>query len=550
MKASAIFLCAMILCSVTAYPQSSDFRTGKGLETMYSVLRELNASYVDSIDNEKLINIGIDAMLESLDPYTEFIRSEDDGELQMLVSKTYGGIGSIIRKVDSTGVMITSPYENSAAANAGLEPGDVILSIDGEKTAGLTVSQCSEKMRGIPGTDVRFRVRKGRSGEEKEITVTRERIRIPDIACCTMFRDSIGYIKVSGFAQGCAADFRRSLERLEASGRMKALVVDLRGNGGGAIEEAVGIVSCFVPYGTKVVESRGRDMATSGTYFTAESPVDTEIPLAVMINSVSASASEIVAGALQDMDRAVVGGVKSFGKGLVQTLREDLYGNRLKFTTAKYYIPSGRCVQAIDYASRDKEGSPVHIADSLRKEFRTAGGRIVRDGGGIEPDVEAKESYLSRVAASLVLNDIVGGYAVEYYLRNPEIDTPETFTLGEDDYMEFVEYACGKDFDFRTAAAVEVDLLKEALKNENLDKDFEEEVKYLEEKFILDKREVLLLQKEEISRLLEQEIVSKYYYEDGRVRSFLRHDGQLHEILDLIYERGSENILRPDTAVR
>lgn len=525
----AVLLNAAVLCA-----QSSDFRTGKGMDTYYKVLRELNALYVDTVDNEKLINASMRYMLSTLDPYTEFIDEESSENIDMLITGAYGGIGSIIKKVDSLGVVITAPYENSAAVKYGLEPGDAIIEINGESVKNLKASECTERMKGVPGTEVVFKVVKRRTGDTVDVAVVRERIRIPDVTYSGIIRDSIGYIKISAFTQGGAADVRKAFEALEKSGRMKRLVLDLRGNGGGSMDEAVGIVSLFVPYGTKVVEQRGRISVNNRIYTTSEAPVDTLIPVMVMVNSGSASASEIVAGSLQDLDRAVVAGTRSFGKGLVQTIRDVGYGNTIKLTTAKYYIPSGRCVQAIDYSNRNEDGSVGTIPDSLKHAFTTKNGRTVYDGGGIDPDLKVDAYYYSRVAASLIFNDIIGDYAISYYAAHDSIAPASVFSLSDSEYAEFVDYAESREFDCRTAAAFEIDELKKALEEENLESRFAEQIEWLEKTFNLGKREVLELKKEEIKGILEDEIVSKYYFTSGEVESFLKRDKQLSEALDKV----------------
>lgn len=531
-KYNAAFFLLMLATAVSAYGQSSNFRTGKGLDTYYHVLREVKGNYVDSVDVEDLIDKSMQYMLASLDPYTEFISEEDNEGMELMITGSYGGIGSVIKKVDSMGVVLTGPYEDSPATKAGILPGDVIISIDGESVKVLSAAECSKRMKGVPGTEVEFRLWRRKAGDTVDLSVVRERIKISDVAYSGIIRDSVGYIKITAFTQGGAKDVKRSFEELKATGKMKELVLDLRSNGGGSIDEAVGIVSMFVPYGTEVVSAIGRDSSVNRVYRTEESPVDTLVPIMVLVNSGSASASEIVAGALQDMDRALVAGTRSFGKGLVQAIKDVGYGSKVKLTIAKYYIPSGRCVQAIDYSHRNPDGSVGSIPDSLKKQFLTKSGRPVYDGGGIEPDIKAEGQYYSRVAASLILNDIVGDYAIDYFIKHDTIAQPELFSLSDEEYSDFVDYACARDFDCRTAAAVELDKLEKALKDEMLYDVFENDMASLRSKFDPGKEEVLNLQKDEIKGIIEDEIIGKYYFMEGEIVSFLKKDRQLYEALD------------------
>ena len=363
---------AVLLVSITAGAQSKDFKTAQAIEIQYNILNELKARFVDSIDTQKLINTGINAMLESLDPYTEYIPAENDEELELMTTATYGGIGSLIKKVDSIGVVISQPYLGSPAVKFGLEPGDVILKINGEDVAPLTADQCSSKMKGQPGTEVVFTVRKARGGEVKEYKIIRERIHIPDISFSGIIDKKytgdkkIGYIKLDGFTANGSKDVKAALISLKNNGAER-IILDLRGNGGGLMDEAIKIVSLFVPKGTMVVSQKGRAASDNIEYKTVDEPVDTLIPLTVMVNSGSASSSEIVAGAIQDLDRGMIIGTRTFGKGLVQAMRPVGYDGTVKLTIAKYYTPSGRCVQAIDYSNRNSDGSVGTVPDSLKK---------------------------------------------------------------------------------------------------------------------------------------------------------------------------------------
>ena len=529
-----IFTAAITFAGNNIFAQSANFKTGKSLEVQYNILRELNAGFVDTIDTEKLINKGISAMLGSLDPYTEYIPDENEEDLEMMRTASYGGIGAVIRKVDSIGVLISQPYLGSPAVKYGLEPGDFILAIDGQSVLPLPVDKCSERMKGQPGTQVKFLVKKGRTGETQEIVVTRERVHIPDVSYSGVLRDSIGYIRHDAFTEGGSRDFRRAFEGLQEKG-IKHLLIDLRSNGGGIVDEAVNILSLFLPKGTSVVSAKGRSPQSVFDMKTPQEPLDTLIPITVLVNSGSASASEIIAGAIQDLDRGMIAGTRTYGKGLVQGFRPVGYNGSLKFTTAKYYTPSGRCVQAIDYSNRNSDGSVGAVPDSLKKAFKTLKkGRTVYDGGGIAPDTLIKAEVYSRPAYSLVANDIFGEYAIEYYKKHPAIAPAAEFALTDAEYEEFVAFASKKEFDSRSAAQAQLDQMIKSAKNEDLYEPYKEAFDALEKSLKISKEEMLRVKKAEFKPLLEEEIVYKYYYTPGRVESIIRNDKQLHKTLEVI----------------
>lgn len=532
---------AVLLVSITAGAQSKDFKTAQAIEIQYNILNELKARFVDSIDTQKLINTGINAMLESLDPYTEYIPAENDEELELMTTATYGGIGSLIKKVDSVGVVISQPYLGSPAVKFGLEPGDVILKINGEDVAPLTADQCSSKMKGQPGTEVVFTVRKARGGEVKEYKIIRERIHIPDISFSGIIDKKytgdkkIGYIKLDGFTANGSKDVKAALISLKNNGAER-IILDLRGNGGGLMDEAIKIVSLFVPKGTMVVSQKGRAASDNIEYKTIDEPVDTLIPLTVMVNSGSASSSEIVAGAIQDLDRGMIIGTRTFGKGLVQAMRPVGYDGTVKLTIAKYYTPSGRCVQAIDYSNRNSDGSVGTVPDSLKKAFLTKNGRTVYDGGGITPDSVITLPAYSRTALSLVMNDIINDYALKYYAANSSIAPAGEFELTDTEYNEFVKYAASRDFDSRSAAQVELERMVKSAKNEDLYEMNKAEFEALSKKIDLPKEQLLQIKKEEIKPLIEEEIAQKFYFSPGRIESIIRNDSQLHKAIGISSE--------------
>ena len=537
MKSTRYFLAALaaLTISVTASAQSKSFSLGKWVELHNAILKELNRSYVDSLEVGRIEREGVDAMLEALDPYTVYVPEEEQEDFRMMLSNTYGGIGAVIYKPDVNGnVQINEPYAGSPAAKAGLRCGDEIEAIDGETTHGLTSQQSSDKMRGKPGTTVVFRVKKLRggptwkAGDVIEVPVTRERIALPSIEYVDMLNDRDGYILMTKFTEGVGQGIRDAYNTLKKKG-MKRLVLDLRSNGGGLMNEAVNIVSLFVPKGSVVVTSKGRVAGAEQVYKTTTDPIDLEIPIVVLVDSGSASASEIVSGALQDLDRATIIGTRTYGKGLVQSIRPLPYDGQLKVTTAKYYTPSGRCVQAIDYSHRNEDGSVGHIPDSLTHEFKTLHGRTVRDGGGITPDFEVKGRKYSRLTYSIVLNGIVDQYSMKYVREHEALPSVEDFHF--DAYDDFVAFAKDKEFDYRSSARALFDEMKKVLAEDGLSETMTGELAALEKSLDMDKETFLRLKKDEIVPFIEEEIAVRYWFQEAGIKVRLRTDDQLKEAL-------------------
>ena len=521
---------AALLC-IAAYGQSRTFETGKWIDIHNALLKALSASYVDSLPLSRIEMKGIEAMLGDLDPYTEFVPEEEQEDFQMMINKTYGGVGAIIFKPEKDGnVIINEPYSGAPVTKAGIVAGDEIMEIDGVSVKGLDSKQCSDRMKGKPGTVVKFKIKKVRSGEIKDVEVTRERIHLPDVEYAGMLEDgTTGYMLQSGFTEGVSDAVRSGFLKLREQG-MKKFVLDLRGNGGGIMQEAVKIVSLFVPKGSVVVSSKGNNEKEM-VYRTVGEPVDTEMPIVILVDSGSASSSEIVAGAMQDLDRATILGRRTFGKGLVQSIRPLPYNGQLKVTTAKYYTPSGRCVQVMDYSRRNEDGSVGAIPDSLTKGFKTLHGRTVRDGGGITPDDTLKVKRYSRLTYSLVLNAVTEQYALEYVRSHESIPAPEDFRLSDKEYEDFVAFAENKEFDYRSSAQAYFDLMKKELAEDGLDESMKPQIEALENAIKMDKRTFLNLKKDEIVPFLEEEIVIRYYYQQAGVKVRLRYDDQLREAL-------------------
>ncbi len=534
MKRIVLFFTAIAVFSLGANAQSKDFSLGKWVEVNNAILKELNRSYVDSLQVGRIERAGINAMLEALDPYTLYIPEEEQEDFQMMLNSAYGGVGAIIYKPDVQGnVVINEPYEGSPAALAGLRCGDEVVAIDGQAAAGLTSAECSEKMRGKPGTTVVLTVKKLRAGESwkagdvLEVPVVRKRIVLPSMEYAGMLNEADGYIYLSKFTEGVGQEIRDAYKELKTKG-MKRLVLDLRGNGGGIMGEAVNIVSLFIPKGSVVVSAKGK-AATEQVYKTTTDPVDTEIPIVVLVDNASASASEIVSGALQDYDRATIIGTRTYGKGLVQSIRPLPYDGQLKLTTAKYYTPSGRCVQAIDYSHRNEDGSVGHIPDSLTHAFTTAHGRTVRDGGGITPDFIVKPHKYSRLTYSLVYSGVIEQYALDYVRAHETIPALEDFHFT--DYEEFIAFAKDKEFDYRSSARALFDEMKKSLEEDGLTEALSGELNALQKSLEMDKETFLRLKKEEIVPFIEEEIAVRYYFQQAGIRVRLRYDDQLHEAL-------------------
>ena len=486
----------LLAAGITLNAQSKDFKLGQWTEIQNSIVKELNRSYVDTLPVDKIFRAGIDAMLEQLDPYTVYIPEEENEDLQMMLSKTYGGIGAIIHKKKDENVVINEPYFGSPAYKNGLQCGDEILEIDGLPTKGLETKESSDRMKGKPGTTVVFKVKKVRTGDTLDLPIVRERIHLPDIEYAGMLDDTTGYILQSGFTEGVAQQIKDKVLALKSQG-MKRMVLDLRGNGGGLMSEAVNIISLFVPKGSLAVSSKGLTEDTKREYKTQTEPIDTETPMIVMIDGGSASASEIVSGGLQDLGRARVMGKTSYGKGLVQSIRPLPYNGQMKVTTAKYYTPSGRCVQGI----------------------------------GVTPDVEVDVPTYSRLVYSLVLGGVIDQYVMEFAREHDSIAPVNEYHFSDDDFEDFIEFAKTQEFDYRSGAKATFDRMKEELKEDGLADVMSPELNALEKALEMDKERFIRLKKDEIIPFIEEEIATRYWFQEAGVKIRLRYDKQLEEAL-------------------
>jgi len=452
-----------------------------------------------------------------MDPYTEFIPEEENESIEIMTTGSYGGVGALIKKRPGEGVLVSEPYAGSPAVKAGLVAGDIILAIDGRPVADLSADTCSSLMKGIPGTEVEFMVKKLKGGDTLSMKVVRDKVHISDVGLACMLQDSIAYIRMTGFTQGGASDVRKALGEMKEKHPVKGIVLDLRGNGGGLMDEAVKLLSVFLPRNTMVVSARGRIERFDVEHYTKEEPLDTETPLAVLVNNHSASSSEIVAGAVQDLKRGVIVGEKTFGKGLVQTIRPLSYNANLKITTAKYYIPSGRCVQSLDYEHRNGDGTP-----GLNEE------------GGIVPDHPLSLPLYSRIAMELVARDYLHEYSLRYYTRHDSIPPAASFYLSDEDYNDFVEVTASKEFDDRSATEILLETFTKTAQAEGYNKLIEKEIDALKNALSADKARDLHHYRHEIQPLLEEEIACRYYLQEGRFRSMIRDDVQLQKALSVV----------------
>ena len=527
---------AIVLITVAFFSFKSgddrNFQIAKNLDIFNSIVKELDMFYVDTIDPNKTIREGIDNMLYSLDPYTVYYPENDQDELEMMVKGSYGGIGSLIRyNPKSKYTVIAEPYEGMPAAESGLKAGDLLLEIDGKDLKGN--SDVSTLLRGQVGTSFKLKVQRPGVKEPLEFNIVRRSIQMPTIPYYGVMDGQVGYINLSSFSGNPSKDFKKAFLDLKKQG-ITSLVIDLRNNGGGLLDQAVEIVNMFVPRGKTIVTTKGKIKQASNTYKTLREPLDTDIPIAVLVNSGTASSSEILSGSLQDLDRAVIVGNRTYGKGLVQVPRSLPYGGNLKITTSKNYIPSGRCVQAIDYAHRNEDGSVARIPDSLTTVFHTAAGREVRDGGGVSPDIEVKQERLPNILFYLVRDNLIFDYATDYCLKHPAIASAKEFELTDADYEEFKNKVKGADFKYDQQSEKILNTLKEAAEFEGYMKDASDEFKALENKLKHNLDRDLDYFSKDIKKMIAEEIIKRYYYQEGAIIQQLKDDKDLDEAVKVL----------------
>ncbi|MDP2337471.1 MAG: S41 family peptidase [Bacteroidota bacterium] len=537
-KKAGIVIVGICVFSISFYSFKQDdknFQIAKNLDIYYTLFRELNLFYVDDIDPNKLVKTSIDKMLESLDPYTNFIPEDDVEDFRFMTTGEYAGIGALISKQNGK-IVISEPYEGFPAQKSGLKAGDILLEVAGKSTEKLSTEDVSSLLKGPANKPIVVKIQRYGQKKPLEIEIIREKIQIDPVPYYGMLDKETGYIRLSNFTVDCTERVKMALIELKEKQGAKTLVLDLRSNPGGLLMEAVRIANLFIPKGQEIVSTRGKVKQWDKIYTATENPIDTIIPIAVLVNRGSASASEIVAGAIQDLDRGMIIGTRTFGKGLVQTTRDLSYNAKLKITTAKYYIPSGRCIQALDYTHRNEDGSVGIIPDSLVSKYTTKKGRIVFDGGGVAPDITVDDETLSNVAMNLMAKSLVFDYATYFNSKTEKIASPEEFIISPEVYADFILFVKNQDFKYESKTEEELDQLVQVAKREkyyNISKDEFEKLKVVLGHNLDQDMEHF---KEEISELLADEIVSRYYYQKGAIKAALRDDSDVKKALEVLHK--------------
>ena len=514
----------------------SYFEIAKNLDIFNSLYKELNSLYVDDTDPGELMKESIDHMLESLDPYTTYIPESEIEDFRFMTTGQYGGIGAVITKRDEH-VYISEPYEGFAAQKSGLMAGDKILEINGTSAKNKSTEEVSKILKGQPGTSVSLLIERKSVADPFTVIFDREKVTINSVSYSDYINDDIGYVKLRSFTRGCAEQLKKSIVELNNKKVLKGLILDLRSNPGGLLNESVDIANLFIDKGEIIVSTKGKINSWDKEYIAKKTPMFKNLPLVVLINNTSASASEIVSGSIQDLDRGVIIGKKSFGKGLVQQTRKLPYNSELKLTVAKYYIPSGRCIQAIDYSNRNEDGSVGVVADSLLTEFRTRNGRKVYDGGGITPDIITNEDFPVNLIKSLVKERLFFDFATDFRINNDQVNYD--FVLTEEGFSDFIYFLSDKKYEYKTKTESAIESLKEKSKTENYFSEIEEELNLLLSKYYDSKKDDLNKNKQIIKEILTGEIMSRYYYQKGRIKASLNFDEDVKKAIEIL-ENGNE----------
>lgn len=503
-----------------------DFEISKNLDIYHTLFRELSIYYVDEIDAGDLVKKSIDEMLKTLDPYTEFIPEAAIEDFRFMTTGQYGGIGAYIDNKEKY-VVITEPIPDGPAEKAGIKAGDIIKEIDGRDIADIKSDDVSEMLKGEPKSKVTLTIETPFTGQLRKVDIIRQKITVKSVPYYGMVGDGIAYIYLKNFTENCSQEVKDALLNLKKDNQIKGIVLDLRSNPGGLLNEAVAISNMFVEKGSEIVSTKGKVKMWNKTYYATSDPLDTQTPLAVLVNSLSASASEIVSGVIQDLDRGVIVGTRSFGKGLVQTTRDLSYNTKLKLTTAKYYIPSGRCIQALDYSHRNKDGSVGKVPDSLITKFQTRAGRDVYDGGGVLPDIKFEPEEMSNIAYSLYKKRLIFDFATLYAQKHQSISEPDKFRITDEDFADFTNFLSDKSYDYTLESEKIIADLEKIIKQENHSNSVDNELEQLRAKLSHNKEDDLQQQKAEISLLLQEEIVGRYYYQKGRSIAQMQMDSTL-----------------------
>ncbi|MEM6845098.1 MAG: S41 family peptidase [Bacteroidota bacterium] len=534
---SSVAIVVLAFVGLVAFrgPGDQYFAIAKNLDIFATLYKEVNTYYVDEVNPNKLMKVGIDAMLKSLDPYTNYIPEDDIEDYRTMTTGQYGGIGAIIGKRNGKNLVLM-PYRGFPAEKSGLKIGDELLAVDDVDVTDKSVSEISKLLKGQANTDLTVTIK--RYGEESTLPVTlkRERITVDNVPYSGMVTKDIGYIKLSNFTTGAGREVEKALTKLKEEGAKK-IVFDLRGNPGGLLSESVNVSNVFVPKGSEIVSTRGKVKDWNKVYRAPHSAVDTEIPLAVLTSGRSASAAEIVSGVVQDYDRGVLVGAKTFGKGLVQATRPLTYNSQLKVTTAKYYTPSGRCIQAIDYSHRGEDGSVGRVPDSLRTAFQTQNGRVVYDGGGVNPDVRIKPGRMAPITVSLFTKNLTFDYATKYFYDHPEAPDSKSFEMSDTEYENFLTWLSGKEYDYVTEVEQTIDDLTEIAKDEQYYQDIKEQIASLRKQVQHNKEQDLQKFKGEIKELLEEEIAARYHLSDGKTEASFDDDDVLQAAIEVLNDK-------------
>ncbi len=543
-----MFVAVLSVALVSFTRDEKNFEIAKNLDIYHTLFRELNMFYVDEIDPNALVKTSIDDMLQSLDPYTNYISEDQMEDFRFMTTGEYAGIGALISQ-HGDDIIVAEPYEGFPAQKFGLKAGDIFLEVEGKDAKNMSTEDVSNLLKGPANKPVSIKVQ--RTGEKKPIAVdvVREKISIDAVPYYGMLEDNTAYIRLSNFTANCSQEVKNAYTELKKN-NPDALILDLRGNPGGLLMEAVKIVNFFVPKGEEIVSTRGKVTQWDKTYTATAEPIDTTIKLAVLVNRGSASASEIVSGAIQDLDRGIIVGNRTFGKGLVQTTRDLSYNTKLKVTTAKYYIPSGRCIQVLDYSHRNEDGSVGNVPDSLISEFTTKHGRKVYDGGGIVPDLKIDAETLSTLGIELVTQFKIFDFATKYANENASIAQPEAFDISDDIYSQFTDYVKSGDFSYDSESLSEIDELIKTAKREKYFDIAEDEFDALKAKLAPDLNKDLKEFRPEISDLLKDEIVSRYYFQKGAIKSAIKDDKGVKEAIDALHsETALASYFSPGTVI-
>lgn len=537
-KIVSVLVCFAIFGNSQIQSQDqNNFEISKNIEIYVDVLRQLNLNYADNIQPGDLNKTAIDALLEKLDPYTIYVPESLLEDFELMTRGEYGGIGALIQKQGDY-VLISEPYEGFPAQKSGLKAGDKIIKIDGESAADKTTSEVSEKLKGVPGTEIIITIESYGDTVQHDVTLIREKVKIPNIPYYGMLNENVGYVRLSQFNPGSGAEVKKAFEELKSNNDLKGFVLDLRGNGGGLLNEAVEITNIFVPKGTLVVTTKGKLSSSVQVHKTRNAAVDTKIPLVVLVDQNSASASEIVAGAIQDLDRGVIIGERTFGKGLVQNIVSLPYNSKMKITVAKYYIPSGRCIQAIDYFDSNNNGRPDKIPDSLITAFKTKGGRTVYDGGGIEPDIELEARVFSQITGDLYAQNYIFNYTNEFVLKNDSIAEPNEFKLEDEIFEDFKQWVGNQEFNYNTETESLLERINGSAEREGYLEAIRPLLDTLQATLKEEKTHDIDRCRDEITEFLKLEIVSRYYFQQGRLIVSLENDPDIDKAVDLV--SGSE----------